>query len=128
MSNLADPGIEERELADRFANYSDAVVAISLVNVLGFFFAIAEQEIRCSLVDHTPGILLSGVAIQLGYIIALIVLRRGEISLRQGSRTKSSYLMKSFRRRLSIARFVLVVGVTLVFIVVAPYGLEGPAC
>lgn len=125
---MADSGVEERELADRFANYSDAVVAISLVNVLGFFFAIAEQEIRCSLVDHTFGIVIAGVAIQFSYILALIVLRRGENSLRRASGIESAALVKTFRQRLSIARFALVVGVTCIFAVVAPYGLEGPVC
>jgi hypothetical protein len=125
---MVESGIEERELADRFANYSDAVVAISLVNVLGFFFAIAEQEIRCSLVDHTFGIVIAGVAIQLGYILALVVLRRGETRLRQASGIESDAMVKTFRQRLSIARFALVVGATCIFAVVAPYGLVGPAC
>ena len=125
---MPESGIEQRELADRFTNYSDAVVAISLVNVLGFFFAIAEQEIRCSLVDHTIGIIVAGAAIQLGYIIALVILRRGEVGLRRASGIESDALVETYRHRLSIARFALVLGATCVFILVAPYGLGGPAC
>ena len=73
-------GYEERQLADRFSTYCDAIAAVSLVNALAFFIAIAEQEVRCSLVDHRLLVVLGGAAIQMAYMAALVTFRRAEVA------------------------------------------------
>ena len=69
-------------LADRIITYSDALVAFSLVNALAFVIAMAEPDIRCSIVR------ISGFAIGLNLVIpvalcaVLFALRRFERGLR----------------------------------------------
>ncbi|NQX89003.1 MAG: hypothetical protein HRT77_10095 [Halioglobus sp.] len=45
--------LEESALADRFVNHCHAIVAISLVSVLAFFFGVVVHEIRYSSADCT---------------------------------------------------------------------------
>ncbi len=69
-------------LADRIITYSDALVAFSLVNALAFVIAMAEPDIRCSIVR------IAGFAIGLNFVIPVILcavlfaLRRFERRLR----------------------------------------------
>ena len=118
-------GYEERQLADRFSTYCDAIAAVSLVNALAFFIAIAEQEVRCSLVDHRLLVVLGGAAIQMAYMAALVTFRRAEVSLREASGTAVPALVGVFKRRLHIARIVLVALVTVLFVFLAWHGLAG---
>ena len=121
-------GNEERQLANRFSSYADAVAAVAFVNALAFFVAIADQEVRCSLVDLRGLVISSGVALHAAYLAATWAFRRGELRLRESGGSISRALVSSYRGRIHIARLVFIVLVTVMFIIVAWYGLVDPSC
>jgi hypothetical protein len=119
---------EERELANRLSSYGDAVAAVSFVNALAFFIAVADQEVRCSLVDLRGFVAVCGVALQAAYLGAILSFRRAELRLRDSSGFESRPLVGLYRGRLHLARVVFVLVVTFSFIIVAWYGLSDPSC
>ena len=81
----AYPESEERALADRLVNYSDAVVALAFLVSSGLGLAAADPDTRDSLESVVIGMMI-GVAI-LGLIFSslLVLLRRWEQDLRSES-------------------------------------------
>jgi len=72
-------------IADRLVNYSDAIVAFSIVNSLAFLVALTERDVRCSFVDMQATfwvIYALFFAILTG---ALVVCREAELRLRRGA-------------------------------------------
>ena len=123
-----EQGSEERQLADRLSSYADAVAAVAFVNALAFSVAIADQEVRCSLVHLRVLVASSSVALHAAYFTAILLFRRGELRLRRSTGSTSRELVGSYRGRLHIARlsFIILLGATS-FIVVW-YGLPDPSC
>jgi hypothetical protein len=68
---------------------------------------------------------LGGAAIQMAYIAALAIFRRAEMSLRGASGTAGPALVDVFKRRLQVARILLVALVTVLFVFFAGHGLAG---
>ena len=65
--------MKREAIADRLVNYGDAVAAFSIVNSLAFLVAMAETEVRCSLVERASlvyiGIVASAVILT-GVVVA----------------------------------------------------------
>ena len=72
------PENEAKQLADRLYGYADAVAAIAFVNLLAFSVAVADQEVRCSLVHLRAFVVICGVVLHTGYLLAIFAFRRGE--------------------------------------------------
>lgn len=69
-------------LADRITSYSDAIVAFSMVNGLGFLIALGDPDMRCSIAEVAA--ILSGVNTLFPVLgtASLVWLRRFEMALR----------------------------------------------
>jgi len=119
---------EEREFANRLSNYGDAVAAVSFVNALAFFTAVADQDVRCSLNGLRVLVVVSGTALQAAYFAAIWSFYRAERQLRRSSGFESGPLVTLYRGRLHVSRMVFVLIVTVSFIIVAWYGLMDPTC
>jgi len=114
-------------LADRLVNYSDAAAAFSIVNAFGFLLALAETEIRCSLVSQAS--LVYAGQLLTGFVLTAVVvaLRRLELSLRSpvtgGDPTVRRVLHAFFVVRISVVWVVVLL--TLVFMRLA---FSDPGC
>lgn len=51
MTGAAGGAMDRDTLADRIVSYSDAIVAFSMVNGLGFLIALGDPDMRCSIVE-----------------------------------------------------------------------------
>jgi len=118
---------EERQLADRLSSYSDGVVAVTFVNALAFFVAIADQEVRCSLDHLRLLVVVLCVLLHLAYMLAIWVFRRGELRLRAAG-SDSSALTELFRRRIHVGRLVFVALIALSSLAVAWWGISDVGC
>jgi hypothetical protein len=119
---------EENQLADKFSNYCDPIVAVSFVNALAFFVAILDPDIRCTLIDYRTFVVASGLILQAAYFGAILFFRSGETRLRTSSGGYTSQLAHKFSRRLHITRLVFVVAVAVGLAVLSWHGLVDPAC
>ena len=119
---------EERELANRFAAYGDAVAAVAFVNVLAFSIGVADQEIRCSLMDVRGLVVVCGIFLHGAYAAAIVVFHRGELRLRKAAGVESSEIVSSLRGRLYLARVAFVGVITLIFVMVAWWGIQDSSC
>ena len=72
-------------IADRLVNYSDAIVAFSLVNSLAFLIALTERDVRCSLVDIQSTLWVAILAFPIFLSVALLVCRHAELRIRASS-------------------------------------------
>ncbi len=97
---------EERALADRLVNYSDAIVALCFISSSGFGLAVADPDIRETLVEAAWQLLCANVVLGVVFSILLIVLRRWEQNLR--SESQLSALGVRYSRNLYIARHVVI--------------------
>lgn len=71
-------------IADRLVNYSDAVVAFSVVNSLAFLIALTERDVRCSFVEIQPTFWITYFLFFAIMTAALVGCRRAELRLRNG--------------------------------------------
>ena len=69
-------------LADRMVNYADAAAAFSVVNSLAFLVALAETDVRCSLVSRQSLVIGGQIATFVIVAIAVVLLRRSELRVR----------------------------------------------
>ena len=72
-------------IADRLVNYSDAIVAFSVVNSLAFLIALTERDVRCSFLDIQPTFWFTYFLFFALMTAALVGCRKAEIQLREGS-------------------------------------------
>ena len=79
-----------QDLADRFVNYGDAVVAFGMVNALAFLIALSQLEVRCSL--PRGGVFLIMIFPVSASILSagLFACRRAEMRLRGGETLEST--------------------------------------
>ncbi len=97
---------EDRALADRLVNYSDAIVALAFISSSGFGLAVADNDSRDTLVDAAWPILFANITIGIVFSVLLIVLRRWELNLRSDSCL--STLGLRYSRNLYIARHIVI--------------------
>ncbi|MFK7732763.1 MAG: hypothetical protein AB8B48_14180 [Pseudomonadales bacterium] len=109
---------EERALADRLVNYSDAIVALSFISSSGFGLAVADPDVRETLVEAAWPLLYANIALGVVFSMLLMVLRRWEQNLRSESRL--SAMGVRYTRNLYIARHIVIwvaVGQTVAMVV-----------
>ena len=78
---------EERALADRLVNYSDAIVAISVVGVSGLGLAVADPDTRESIARGADWVLVSNILMGFLFSGILKLLRGWELDLRSDGGT-----------------------------------------
>ena len=93
-------------IADRLVNYSDAIVAFSLVNSLAFLIALTERDVRCSLVDIQPTLWAVIVSFPVVLSVALLICRHAEVRLRIGSGTQDEDATRALRH-FHVARILI---------------------
>jgi len=84
-------------IADRLVNYSDAIVAFSLVNSLAFLIALTERDVRCSLVDIQSTLWVAILAFPIFLSVALLVCRHAELRIRASSGTQDQDATRALR-------------------------------
>ncbi len=96
---------QDRALADRLVNYSDAMVAAVFVGVSGLGVAIADPDTRASVASGAVWVAVTYVL--LGGIVSTLLhlLRRWERDLRAGA--PPSAKAERYSRNLHFARFVI---------------------
>jgi hypothetical protein len=100
-------------IADRLVNYSDAIVAFSLVNSLAFLIALTERDVRCSLVDMRPTLWVAIFAFAVFLSVGLLLCRHAEVRLRAGFGPQDQDATRALRY-FHIARLLILwVGVAL---------------
>ncbi len=97
---------EERALADRLVNYSDAIVALAFISSSGLGLAVADPDIRETLIEAAWPLLYVYIVLGIVFSVLLFVLRRWENNLR--SESHISALGKRYSRNLYIARHVVI--------------------
>ena len=97
---------EDRTLADRLVNYSDAVVALAFLVSSGLGLAVAEPDTRGSFAEVTGGMILGYVVLGVIFSALLIILRRWELDLRIGSHATGKF--RRYSRYLYLARHTVV--------------------
>ena len=101
-----DRGEQDRSLADRLVNYSDAIVAVSFVGVSGLGIAVADPDTRDSVARGADWVAAANVLVGIVASALLRSLRRWELDLRADAPPSPKGLRYS--RRLHGARFVIV--------------------
>jgi len=99
--------VDDRALADRLVNYADALAAISFVGASGLSLALADPDVRCSLV--TGGLReVSFGNLGFGIVMSGLIwmLRRWELDLRDGE--SISIKARRYAGRLYAARHIVV--------------------
>lgn len=97
---------EERALADRLVNYSDAIVALGFISSSGFGLAVADPDIRETLAEAAWPLLFANITLGVVFSVLLIVLRRWECNLRTDS--SLSTLGVRYSRNLYVARHIVI--------------------
>jgi len=98
--------LDDRALADRLVNYADALVAVSFVGMSGLSIALADPDVRCSLIRGVTPVAVANL-VSAGIVsILLVILRSWEFDLR--SPAPPSPKSARYARRLHIARFIIV--------------------
>jgi hypothetical protein len=103
-------GMKRETLADRIVTYCDALVAFSLVNGLAFVVALAEPDIRCSIVGIAAFVATVNAVIPVVSTLTLIWLRRYELELRRDAEGEAveDALVDRFWTIVSKVRFALI--------------------
>lgn len=104
-------------LADRLINYADAVAAFAVVNSLAFLVALAEREVRCSLIDRLSLVVGGQLALSFVVMASVLLLRRSELKVRASSAPLaaevSSYLRGFFLVRIAVIALATVFTVSM---------------
>jgi len=118
--------LEDRALADRLVTYADALVAVSFVGMSGLTIALADPDIRCSLIRGVTPVAVANLASAGVVSLLLIVLRSWEAELRSGA--SPSARAATYSRRLHVARFVIVWLCVITAVVTLIAATRDPAC
>ena len=97
------------ELANRFSNYADAVVAFAVLNAVGFLSAVAEEDMR-NAISEAPNLvfLFSILAAAFFYTVLAVVFRRAELNLREEAGEANTPMVDSYQRYFQIARISVI--------------------
>lgn len=97
------------DLANRFSNYADAVVAFAVLNVVGFMSALGDEELRSTIGDTSRLPFIIGV---LGaaafYTLLAFVFRYAELQLREEAGEASSARVEKYQRYFQFARIAVI--------------------
>ena len=93
-------------LADRLVTYADALAAVSFVGTSGLSLALADPDVRCSLIHGVHMVAIGNFAFAGLMSALLLVLRHWENDLR--SDEPLSRKAEAISRRLHVARFVVI--------------------
>lgn len=97
--------MEDHDLANRLVNYSDALVAVAFVGMSAAGVALGDPDIRCEFSRAPVAIGISNIAMGVLFSAALVLLRKWELSLRQGEEASTRALR--YESILSLARHVI---------------------
>ena len=98
--------MEDRALADRLIAYADAVVAVSVVGLSGISIALADPDVRCSLIHGTKMVVAGNLVFAGVLSLLLVVFRNWESDLR--SAIRPSPRSARYLRRLHVGRLAVV--------------------
>lgn len=118
--------MEDRTLADRFVTYSDALVAVSFVGTSGLSLAVADPDVRCSMVGGLVGVSIGNAMFSGIVSVLLVALRRWELDLRQDD--PQSEKANVYSRRVHIARFAVVWLSAVMAAVIVRFATADPSC
>ena len=97
------------ELANRFSNYADAVVAFAVLNAVGFMAALAEEDTRVAISEAPNSALIVGIlAAAIFYTVLAMVFRRAEIRLRREAGEQPLAIVENYQRYFQIARISVI--------------------
>ena len=97
---------EEWAFADRLVSYADAIVALAFIVSSGLGLAIADPDTRVTITDVALELLVANAILGVIFSILLVVLRRWELDLRQGTGTSRKY--RGYSRRIFLARHMVI--------------------
>ncbi len=114
------------DIADRLINYADAAAAFSAVNAVAFLVALAQPEVRCTLVT-VKWLAVTGQLFQ-SFAVAFVVvmLRRREVEMRRPCPATPD--VERFLRGFFFGRLGVVGIFTLFTIAGLWFALAGPTC
>ena len=97
------------DLANRFSNYADAVVAFAVLNSVGFLTAMGEENIREEIDDVSSlGFLVAVIVAASFYTILAMVFRHAELQLREEAQEVSSARVERYQRYFQLARITVI--------------------
>ena len=97
------------ELANRFSNYADAVVAFAVLNAVGFLSAVAEEDTREAISEAPNLIFMASILVAATfYTVLALVFRKAELKLRAEAGEESTPIVSSYQRRFQIARISVI--------------------
>jgi hypothetical protein len=101
--------VSPSELANRFSNYADAVVAFAVLNAIGFMSAVAEEDTR-SAISEAPNLvfLFSLLGAVCFYTVLAVVFRYTELNLREEAGEVSKPMVDRYQRYFQIARISVI--------------------
>jgi len=98
--------VQDQQLADRFATYSDAMAAAAFVAFSALSLALGDPDVRCQIGRSPFGINLANVLFGVAMSGGLWTLRRWELDLR--AEEESSEKATRYEKRLSQIRHFVV--------------------
>ena len=97
------------ELANRFSNYADAVVAFSILNALAFMQALGEEDIRAGINEAPSSALLIGLVLSaVFYTLLVCIFRYAELKLRREAAESSTPTVERYQRYFQVARITVI--------------------
>ena len=97
------------ELATRFSNYADALVAFAVLNCVGFMSVIADEDSRGAIVEApTVAFLLSLLLATCFYTILALVFRRAELQLCDEAGEPETEKVVRYQRYFQAARIAVI--------------------
>lgn len=97
---------EEWAFADRLVSYADAIVALAFIVSSGLGLAIADPDTRVTITDVALELLVANAILGVIFSVLLVVLRRWELDLREGSGSSRKY--RVYSRRIFLARHMVI--------------------
>ncbi len=97
------------DLANRFSNYADAVVAFAVLNAVGFMSALGEEDVR-SAISEAPNLAFVFVVLAAAsfYTLLAVIFRYAELKLREDAGEVSSSRVDRYQRYFQIARISVI--------------------
>ena len=97
------------DLANRFSNYADAVVAFAVLNVVGFMSALGDEDLRATIGEAPKLSFVFGVlAAAAFYTLLAVIFRYAELKLREDAGEVSSSRVENYQRYFQIARISVI--------------------